>query len=137
MRARDKVRRFDIEPANLDAQVNAILEGSPDLAGRYATGSGDFPANKVVKGKIVDIRNDGALPGLPDARSQMASKEPRDKTARANHPKIGAIAANSATARMSSRFPPYLPVINVVTGAPSGAEGVMTGADSTSRANAQ
>jgi small subunit ribosomal protein S1 len=58
MRARDKVRRFDIEPAQLDAQVNAILEGSPDLAGRYATGSGDFTANKVVKGKIVDIRND-------------------------------------------------------------------------------
>ena len=58
MRARDKVRRLDLEPAALDAQVGSILGTATDLTARYDTGSGNFTPNKVVKGKIVDIRND-------------------------------------------------------------------------------
>jgi small subunit ribosomal protein S1 len=60
MRARDKVRRLDLEPAQLDAQVAAILAGGAgtDLASRYDTGSQNFTPNKVVKGRIVDIRAD-------------------------------------------------------------------------------
>jgi small subunit ribosomal protein S1 len=58
MRARDKIRRLDIDPRQLDAQVLSVLGGSDDLTTRYSEGGREFTANKVVKGKIVDIRND-------------------------------------------------------------------------------
>ena len=69
-------------------------------------------------------------------RSAIASAMPSPITATANQPKSGRIAAKSASASTSSRFPPYLPVTNVVTGLPIGADGTMNGAARTSRANA-
>ncbi|MDF1700423.1 MAG: S1 RNA-binding domain-containing protein, partial [Planctomycetota bacterium] len=58
MRARDKIRQFDLPAAELEAQVTSILTAGGDLQDRYDAGTRDFTANKVVKGKIVDIRND-------------------------------------------------------------------------------
>ncbi len=57
MRARDKIRRLDLSPEDLDAQVQDILAGTTDLAQRYAQGAAEFTPNKVVRGRIVDIRN--------------------------------------------------------------------------------
>ena len=58
MRARDKVRQYDLSRTELDSQVDQILEQAGNIDDRYASGSEDFTPNKVVKGKIVDIRND-------------------------------------------------------------------------------
>ncbi|MFM8980108.1 MAG: 30S ribosomal protein S1 [Planctomycetia bacterium] len=58
MRSIDKVRRLDISTPQLDAEVGRILGGTADLGSRLTQGGGDFTANKVVKGRIVDIRND-------------------------------------------------------------------------------
>ncbi len=61
MRARDKIRRYDIAPEELDRQVEEILGSKGDLETRYEEGSEDFTPNKVVTGKIVDLRNDEVI----------------------------------------------------------------------------
>ncbi|MDJ0521438.1 MAG: 30S ribosomal protein S1 [Planctomycetota bacterium] len=58
MRARDKIRKFDLAPTEFEEKVNAILTEGGDLDTRYDAGAQEFTPNKVVKGKIVDIRND-------------------------------------------------------------------------------
>ena len=58
MRARDKIRKFDLPSTELDEKINAILTAGGDLEERYESGAQDFTPNKVVTGKIVDIRND-------------------------------------------------------------------------------
>jgi small subunit ribosomal protein S1 len=58
MRARDKIRRFDLDDRTLDTEVTQILGATQEFEARYQSGGQDFAANKVVKGKIVDIRND-------------------------------------------------------------------------------
>ena len=58
MRARDIVRQFDLDENHIDAQVDSILEEGGDLSARYDSGAADFVPNKVVVGRIVDIRND-------------------------------------------------------------------------------
>ena len=58
MRARDKIRQYVLSSTDLDEQVAEILGGATDLAERYDAQGGDFTPNKVVKGRIVDIRND-------------------------------------------------------------------------------
>ncbi len=58
MRARDTIRKFDLPPQQVDAEVDAILGGTADLDARYKTGAEEFTPNKVVTGRIVDIRND-------------------------------------------------------------------------------
>jgi small subunit ribosomal protein S1 len=57
MRARDKIRQFDIPSTQLDAEIEKIIEAGGDLNARYEAGALEFQPNKVVKGKIVDIRN--------------------------------------------------------------------------------
>ncbi len=57
MRARDKIRQFDIPNTQLDEEVSKILDAGGDLDARYEAGAQEFQPNKVVKGKIVDIRN--------------------------------------------------------------------------------
>ncbi len=61
MRARDKIRQYDLSRDELDHEVSQILEKAGDIDDRYASGSEDFTPNKVVKGKIVDIRNDEVI----------------------------------------------------------------------------
>jgi len=58
MRARDKIRQYDLAADELNAQIQEILDAAGDIDSRYQSGSEDFSPNKVVKGKIVDIRND-------------------------------------------------------------------------------
>jgi small subunit ribosomal protein S1 len=58
MRARDKIRQFDLPPTETEKIVQEILEGGGDLEARYESGADEFTANKVVTGRIVDIRND-------------------------------------------------------------------------------
>ncbi len=58
MRARDKIRQYDLPDTELEAQVQAILTEGGDLDARYDAGASEFTPNKVVKGKVVDIRND-------------------------------------------------------------------------------
>ncbi len=58
MRARDKIRRFDLPATDLEQQVSVIMKDGGDLEARYDAGASDFTPNKVVQGKIVDIRND-------------------------------------------------------------------------------
>ncbi len=58
MRARDKIRRYDLGNQELDEQVQNVFQGAGDLGERYLAGAEEFTANKVVKGRIVDLRND-------------------------------------------------------------------------------
>ncbi|MEZ6027057.1 MAG: 30S ribosomal protein S1 [Planctomycetota bacterium] len=58
MRARDKIRQFDLPTQDIDAQVDSIMGATPDIDERYKAGSEEFTPNKVVTGRIVDIRND-------------------------------------------------------------------------------
>jgi small subunit ribosomal protein S1 len=58
MRARDKIRRFDLPTQDLESQVQGILGRAEDLEARYAQGAAEFTPNKVVQGRIVDIRSD-------------------------------------------------------------------------------
>jgi small subunit ribosomal protein S1 len=58
MRAKDKIRRYDLAPEELDRQVETILTEAGDIDQKYVQGQEEFTANKVVKGRIVDIRND-------------------------------------------------------------------------------
>ena len=58
MRARDKIRQFDLPTEQTDDAVKDILKGLEDLTARYEDGAQEFSANKVVTGRIVDIRND-------------------------------------------------------------------------------
>jgi small subunit ribosomal protein S1 len=58
MRARDRIRQFDIPADQIESQVDSIMKSAPDLAARYQAGAEEFTPNKVVTGRIVDIRND-------------------------------------------------------------------------------
>jgi len=58
MRARDKIRKFDLPRDELDAEVRQILEQAGDIEARYQAGAQEFTPNKVVMGRIVDIRNE-------------------------------------------------------------------------------
>src|SRR5438552_9225078 len=61
MRARDKVRAKELPAADLHAELEAVFTaggGSDQLLTAYDTTTAEFAANRVVKGKIVDIRND-------------------------------------------------------------------------------
>ena len=58
MRAKDKIRKYDKPLAELDAEVSSILSTAGDLDEKYTKGSDGFVPNKVVTGRIVDIRND-------------------------------------------------------------------------------
>jgi small subunit ribosomal protein S1 len=61
MRARDKVKAKDIPATELLSQLEAVFEtggGNEQLMTAYDTTTAEFAANRVVKGKIVDIRND-------------------------------------------------------------------------------
>ena len=59
MRARDKIRLKDMSPTDLETQLTEALGGGGDaLTAAYEHTTAEFGPNKVVKGKIVDIRND-------------------------------------------------------------------------------
>ncbi|MFO0934380.1 MAG: 30S ribosomal protein S1 [Planctomycetota bacterium] len=61
MRARDKVRAKELPPHELLNSLEAIFGTATDdgeLKAAYDTTTAEFAPNKVVKGKIVDIRND-------------------------------------------------------------------------------
>ena len=60
MRAKDKIRAKEIPAAELHSQMEAVFGeggGHDTLVAAYDSTAGGFAANKVVKGKIVDIRN--------------------------------------------------------------------------------
>ncbi len=60
MRARDKIRAREITASDLHTQMEAVFGeggGHDTLVAAYDSTAGGFAANKVVKGKIVDIRN--------------------------------------------------------------------------------
>jgi small subunit ribosomal protein S1 len=61
MRARDKIRQLDLPREQLDAEVAQILGAAGDLDTRYRQGVEEFTPNKVIKGRIVDIRNDEVI----------------------------------------------------------------------------
>ena len=61
MRARDKIRQYDLAADEMNAKIQEILDAAGDIDSRYQSGSEDFTPNKVVKGKIVDIRNDEVI----------------------------------------------------------------------------
>jgi len=61
MRARDKVRAKELPPHDLLNSLEAIfgtVTDDTELKAAYDTTTAEFAPNKVVKGKIVDIRND-------------------------------------------------------------------------------
>ncbi len=59
MRARDKIRLKELAPADLEAKLaEALGDGGDTLTHAYEATTAEFGPNKVVKGKIVDIRND-------------------------------------------------------------------------------
>src|SRR5262245_14125358 len=61
MRARDKVRAKELSATELDSKVAEVFHdagGDGPLAEGYEATTKEFGPNKVVTGKIVDIRND-------------------------------------------------------------------------------
>ena len=58
MRARDIVRQFDLDETQVETEVDSILNEGGDLDQKYDSGAAEFTPNKVVTGRIVDIRND-------------------------------------------------------------------------------
>jgi small subunit ribosomal protein S1 len=61
MRSRDKVRAKDLPPAEVLSHVESIFgteENAEQVQQAYDTSTAEFGPNKVVRGKIVDIRND-------------------------------------------------------------------------------
>ena len=59
MRSRDKIRAKDLSSDALQGEVDRILaESGAGLEGAYDASTADFVTNKVVRGRIVDIRND-------------------------------------------------------------------------------
>jgi small subunit ribosomal protein S1 len=59
MRARDKIRQKELPAAELEATLSRVLgEGEGALVSAYEHTTAEFGPNKVVKGRIVDIRND-------------------------------------------------------------------------------